>query len=31
VLLTGAVVCVVGVAASADVLMRKPLGTLRNE
>jgi putative ABC transport system permease protein len=31
ILLTGLVVCVVGVVASADVLMRKPLGTLRNE
>jgi putative ABC transport system permease protein len=31
ILLTGLVVCVVGVGASADVLMRKPLGTLRRE
>jgi len=31
VVLTGLVVCLVGVAASADVLLRKPLGTLRNE
>jgi putative ABC transport system permease protein len=30
-LLTAVVVCVVGVAASLDVLVRKPLGTLRQE
>jgi putative ABC transport system permease protein len=30
-LLTAVVVCVVGLAASVDVLMRKPLGTLRRE
>ena len=31
IVLTGGVVCLVGVVASADVLIRKPLGTLRNE
>jgi putative ABC transport system permease protein len=31
VVVTGAAVCAVGVAASLDVLVRKPLGTLRNE
>jgi putative ABC transport system permease protein len=31
ILLTAAAVCVVGVAASADVLLRKPLSTLRRE
>ena len=29
--LTGVIVCVVGLAASLDVLLRKPLGTLRSD
>jgi len=30
-LLTGVIVCLVGLVASLDVLLKKPLGTLRND